>query len=64
LKKKNTQEISKKPESNGFVPVSQGPASTGYPFAPLQRTLGNQAMLRLFESGGVQAKLRVRRKLL
>jgi hypothetical protein len=28
-------------------------------FAGLQRTLGNQTMLRLFESGGVQAKLRI-----
>lgn len=27
--------------------------------ASLQRTLGNQAMLRLFESGLLQAKLRV-----
>jgi len=40
-------------------PSSSAQLRSAYPLAGLQRTLGNQAVLQLMESGGIQAKLRV-----
>jgi hypothetical protein len=50
-------------QKSGLLHSSPGPSRDlqppGLPFFDLPRTVGNQAMGRLFESGGLRAKLRV-----
>ncbi|HTQ86966.1 MAG TPA: DUF4157 domain-containing protein [Candidatus Solibacter sp.] len=46
--------------SAGLAPPAAGPAPANAPaFLHLQRTVGNQAVLNLFRTGAVQAKLRI-----
>jgi Domain of unknown function (DUF4157) len=60
LEKATANAVDSRATPNRPLPAAHPvPGAFEHPFAGLQRTIGNQAVLRLMESGGLQTKLRV-----